>query len=65
MVRDLQRSSYRAGYTEGEEIHNKRWEDKITECSGLRLGRDIQKAENRRVDNSGCHIILGAPSHLD
>ena len=34
----------------------KRWEDNVTEWTGLKLGEAL-----RRMENSGCPIILGAP----
>ena len=52
----------------------KKWEDNVTEWTGLKLGEALRKAENReewrtvvarrkqRMENSGCPIILGAPT---
>ena len=40
----------------------KRWEDNVTEWTGLKLGEALRKAKNRRMENSGCPIILGAPT---
>ena len=41
---DLQRLSHRARYREGEE---KRWEDDISEWTGLGLSEALRKAEDR------------------
>ena len=42
----------------------KRWEDNVTEWTGLKLGEALRKAENREEWRTvrGCPIILGAPT---
>ena len=37
-----------------------RWEDSSTEWACLKLEKALRKAENRRLEKSGCPIILGA-----
>ena len=43
------RRSYRARYKEGEgKADRKRWEDNISEWTGLGLGEALRKAEDRK-----------------
>ena len=42
----------------------KRWEDNITEWTGLRLSELVRRAEDREEwkELAGCHVICGAPT---
>ena len=43
----------------------KRWEDNIREWTGLEFGKSQRAVENRKkMEESGCKIICGAPTTL-
>ena len=43
----------------------KRWEDNITEWTGLEFGKSQRALENRKMEETGCKIVCGAPKTLE
>ena len=42
----------------------KRWEDNIREWTGLEFAKSQRAAENRKMEETGCEVIGGAPTTL-
>ena len=42
----------------------KRWEDNIKESTGLEFAKSRRAVENKKMEETGCEIICGAPTTL-
>ena len=42
----------------------KMWEDNIREWTGLEFAKSKRAVENRKMEETGCKIICGAPTTL-
>ena len=61
LAKMILQGTFQGGRRRGRQ--KKGWEDNVTEWTGLKLGEALRKAKKqRRMENSGCPIILGAPT---
>ena len=42
----------------------KRWEDNIRKWTGLEFAKSLKAVENRKMEETSCEIICGAPTTL-
>ena len=42
----------------------KRWEDNIRKWTGLEFAKSLKAVENRKMEETSCEIICGAPKTL-
>ena len=62
MAKTIFQGTAKGGRRQGRK--RKRWEDNIRKWTGVEFAKSQRAVENRKMEESGCEIIFGAPTTL-
>ena len=58
--KNILQGTVKGGRRQGRQ--KKRWEDSIREWTGLEFAKSQRASENRRMEETGCEVVCGAPT---